>query len=160
MKKKFRKKIYELVRHLSSMKMDMGELLKNQVIPKCPYERAGSEKFFSHVKMGDIDKVSKMLKKNKYYVYDFDNIKQTATHWAAKRNYYKIIDLLVEYGANANALDIGGRTPLYLATKENNPEAVKSLLMAGAVPMYKTHSHKTSFDVASSDLIERLLVKA
>jgi len=48
--------------------------------------------------------------------------------------------LLVENGANVNAFDVGGRTPLYLATKASNLEAVKALLASGAVPIYKTAS--------------------
>ena len=47
-----------------------------------------------------------MVAHNKYYVYDFDNIQQTALHWAAKRNYKDIIELLVQNGANVNYTDI------------------------------------------------------
>ena len=47
-----------------------------------------------------------MLSKTKYFVYDFDAVNQTALHWAAKRNFPELIDLLVEKGANVNAFDI------------------------------------------------------
>jgi hypothetical protein len=39
-------------------------------------------------------------------------------------------------------------------------EAVKALLAAEAVPLYKTHSDKTAFDVAPTAIIERYLTKA
>lgn len=39
-------------------------------------------------------------------------------------------------------------------------QAVKLLLAAKAVPIYKTNSDKTAFDVAKSSIIERYLVKA
>jgi len=47
-----------------------------------------------------------MLMKNKYFVYDFDHINQSALHWAAKRNHKEIVDLLIENGANVNHVDI------------------------------------------------------
>ena len=47
-----------------------------------------------------------MLLKNKYFVYDFDHINQTALHWAAKRNHKDIVDLLIDNGANVNHVDI------------------------------------------------------
>mmetsp|Transcript_38205 Transcript_38205/g.28153 ORF Transcript_38205/g.28153 Transcript_38205/m.28153 type:complete len:147 (+) Transcript_38205:316-756(+) len=101
-----------------------------------------------------------MLQRCKYYVYDFDGVNQTGLHWAAKRNFGPMIDLLIESGANVNAFDVGGRTPLYLATKMNNLEAVKALLASCAVPIYKTASGKNAFDVATNSVIERYLVKA
>ena len=68
--------------------------------------------------------------------------------------------MLLDNGANVNSFDIGGRTPLYLATKADSLEAVKALLAAGAVPIYKTHSEKTAFDVAKDPLIDKYLTKA
>ena len=39
-------------------------------------------------------------------MYDFDNVHQTALHWAAKRNFVPIIRILIENGANVNAFDM------------------------------------------------------
>ena len=39
----------------------------------------------------------------------------TSLHWAAKRGYYKTCELLVKNNADLNALDILGRTPLFIA---------------------------------------------
>lgn len=86
--------------------MNMKQFITEQVIPKKPYERPGSHKFINAAKSGDYEVVCKMLKNNKYFVYDFDDINQTALHWAAKRNYKNVVDILIEYGANVNCTDM------------------------------------------------------
>lgn len=129
-------------------------------MPEKPFDRPGSQKFINAAKNGDIETIEKMLVQSKFFVYDYDHCQQTALHWAAKRNYPKICEVLLEYGSNVNAFDIGNRTPLYLATKENNLECVKVLLAECAVPLYKTNSNKTAFDVAHEATIERYLTKA
>lgn len=94
------------MRTLQDMKMDLKTFIKDNVMPKEPFERPGSHKFINAVKEGDIEVVRKMLKRNNFYVYDFDSIHQTALHWAAKRNHKEIIELLLDHGANVNAFDI------------------------------------------------------
>lgn len=150
----------ECVKSLEDMRIDYDKFVSDNVIPSKAFERAGSDQFFAAVKDGNILKVTRMLEKVKYYVYDYDGTQQTALHWAAKRDLPEIIDLLIEYGANVNTFDVGGRTPLYLASKQSNLEAVKALLAAGAIPIYKTNSQKNAFDVATDPVIERYLVKA
>ena len=54
---------------------------------------------------------------------------------------------------------MGGRTALFLATKENHLGAVKTLLAAKASPIAMTNSEKTCFDVAGDALIEKYLTK-
>ena len=53
-------------------------------------------------------------------VYEFDNVNQTAVHWAAKRNKSEVIKLLIASGARVNHKDMGGRTALFLAAKLGN----------------------------------------
>lgn len=49
-------------------------------------------------------------------------------HWAAKRNQYQIITTLIAKGANYNAQDTYGRTPLHYASYYNCYESVLILL--------------------------------
>ncbi|OAI57197.1 ankryin [Acidobacteria bacterium SCGC AG-212-P17] len=65
----------------------------------------------------------------------------TALHVAAWKAWPKTVKLLIERGANVNALDAKGRTPLMLAVKacvdsywtnKRSPESVEALLQAGA----------------------------
>jgi len=60
------------------------------------------------------------LKRDKYIVYEYDHVGETALHWAAKRNRVENVKLLIQSGAKINARDMGGRTPLFLACKNNN----------------------------------------
>ena len=46
-------------------------------------------------KSGDVEKLKELLFENKLLVYDFDNVHQTALHWAAKRNFVPIIRVLI-----------------------------------------------------------------
>ena len=68
--------------------------------------------------------------------------------------------MLIEFGANVSQKDMGGRTPLYIATKENNLQAVKTLLSAKASPIIMTNSERNCFDVAADAMIEKYLIKA
>jgi hypothetical protein len=65
----------------------------------------------------------------------------TALHVAAWKAWPKTVKLLIERGANVNAQDAKGRTPLMLAVKacvdsywtnRRSPESVEALLQAGA----------------------------
>ena len=61
-----------------------------------------------------------LLLHNKWLVYDFDHIGQTALIWACKRNNYKMVKFLVEKNSDVNQEDIASRTALYYAIKNQN----------------------------------------
>ena len=85
----------------------------------------GSREFLLGAKLGRKKALKSRLKRCKYHVYDFDNLGQTALHWAAKRNNPDICDLLMEYGANPNVPDLAGRTPVFVASKVGSMEALR-----------------------------------
>ena len=97
-------------------------------VPKTPYSIPWSIKFFKAVKKGNRDEVSHFLYRNKHLVHEYDYIKQTALHWAAKRDFPDIIKILLHYGAYIDAKDSCNRTPLYLASRAGNVRSVKALL--------------------------------
>lgn len=57
-----------------------------------------------------------------------DHSGRTALHWAAACNVAAIVADLVHAGADVNVRDMRGATPLYLAAREDNVEAVQQLL--------------------------------
>ncbi|AET72878.1 hypothetical protein PGAG_00424 [Phaeocystis globosa virus 12T] len=64
-----------------------------------------------------------------------DTIQQTPLHIAASKltdGHYEIANLLIKNGANIDAIDNYGETPLFLAVKANNIEMVKLLIEKGA----------------------------
>ena len=58
----------------------------------------------------------------------------TALHWAAHWNYLPAVDQLRSGGAEANAANDHGVTPLYLACENGGTEVARRLLDAGADP--------------------------
>lgn len=67
-----------------------------------------------NVKNGNPINVKEMLIGNRYFVFDFDYVYyiiilkfcQTALHWAAKRGFLRIAEILLQYGSDPDALDI------------------------------------------------------
>lgn len=47
-----------------------------------------------------------MILKNRYIVYDFDFYYQTALFWAVKRNQLEIVNILLHYGSDIDAIDL------------------------------------------------------
>jgi ankyrin repeat protein len=70
-------------------------------------------------------------------------------HWAAKRNKPDIISSLIEKGANVNAEDMSGRTPLHLASKNNYKECIKKLLLGMADPSKKSKEGRLPIDLTT-----------
>ncbi|KAB5566316.1 DYW family of nucleic acid deaminases-domain-containing protein [Coniochaeta sp. 2T2.1] len=60
---------------------------------------------------------------------------RTALHFAACEMYPKIVELVLERGADPNARDVGGRTPLSEAALWGRHENVKILIKHGADPL-------------------------
>ena len=115
--------------------------------------RPKSKELIQYAKNGDIESIKSLLERNRYLVYDYDSVHQTALHWAAKRNYPDVIKLLVSYGSFIDAKTLGDRTPLFLASKWGNIRAVKALLAKEANPKAKNWLGYTAMDVAASESI-------
>ena len=97
---------------------------------------------------------SQLLNDNKYLVLDFDYYKQTPLHWACKRNFYKLIPLIISCGASLNAVDSVGRTPLHLAMDLNCCEAAVVLVMEGASLFKVDLEGKRCGDYCKSELMK------
>jgi ankyrin repeat protein len=69
----------------------------------------------------------------------------------------EVVRLLLAAGANVNARDAIGLTPLALST--HNPEVVVLLLQAGADPNARDHQDQTALDRASKDEVKRILIE-
>jgi len=116
-----------------------------KLFPSKAFEKQGSYAFIKAAKYGDQETVEQYLKDDRFYIFEYDQIKQTALHWAAKRGNILISQLLITSGADIDALDMGGRTPLYFALRADDPEMVRTLLLAKANPWSaKGLDYKTS----------------
>ena len=101
--------------------------------------------------------VRKLLRKDKFLVYDYDNVEQSGLHWAAKRAHLHVVKELIENGAYIDIYDIGKRTPLFLAAKCNHFEVVKYLLEQNANPYFQTHQKQHSIEVAATPALKNYM---
>ena len=67
---------------------------------------------------------------------------------------------LIQLGADVNAADKNGRTPLVTAALMDDAEIVQMLLAAGARPEFATSAGETALSVAKSREVERLIRRA
>lgn len=75
----------------------------------------------------------------------------TPLHWVAYtsgRQQESIIELLIAHGADPNARDDSGQTPLHAAAFEGELQAVKLLLQAGADPSIQDMTSETPLNQA------------
>ena len=79
---------------------------------------------------------------------------KTALHCAAKAGFLKVIDVLIENGANIDATDNNGETPLFEAIRstikdgEKQRASIEALLEKGANPHVKNNKGLTPLQIA------------
>lgn len=56
----------------------------------------------------------------------------TGLHWACKKGYLNLVELLLNYKADVDAVDLLHRTPLILSIEENHLDITHLLLVKGA----------------------------
>ena len=66
----------------------------------CHFERR-SKDFFKVVKDANILGIIKMLRVNPDLVNDIDDMKRTPLHFATKRGFNIVVDILLDHGADA-----------------------------------------------------------
>jgi len=88
--------------------------------------------FLEAVKRGDTDAVANFLRNNKELVRYADEHGKTALHWAAERNQAEVTRLLLDAGADIEAMTSWGATPLDWAGTMGSIDVAELLLARGA----------------------------
>jgi len=70
----------------------------------------------------------------------------TPLHSACRLNYPEVAKLLLEFGANPNAISDIYDTPIHCCVGDGNANMIDLLITHGADPYYKTELGKTVFD--------------
>ena len=116
-----------------------------------PLNFTETEELIKAIKVQDLNYSLYLLDNYYYCVFDFDLFWQTPLHWAAKRNLYKIIPKIIEYGGNVYQKDFQGKTPLHLAIINGNIEAVLYLFIFLSSPVVKDDNNKRPIDYIKED---------
>ena len=79
-----------------------------------------------------------MLKQKPHLVNKKDSLQNSALHWAAKRGYAQMIEILRAYGADFTATDETGRTASQLTlSKENKANEIMTRINEGMISFRK-----------------------
>ncbi len=76
---------------------------------------------------------------------------QTPLHWMATLGDASGIRLLIEAGADTDAVDTNGNTPLHVAVSWRQTAAARSLVELGADVLARNRYGLTALDIAESD---------
>ncbi|UCC39665.1 MAG: ankyrin repeat domain-containing protein [Candidatus Aminicenantes bacterium] len=79
-------------------------------------------------KKGDIEIVKSILSKMPDKVHFVDESGYTALHWAGMRAHWDILELLMDYRPDVNAVGADGGTPVHWACHHDRPDIIKLLL--------------------------------
>ena len=89
------------------------------------YFNKGAREFFQAVKMGDIIQILKTLRLNSDLCNDRDKLNRTPIHWACRRGYDQLVQILVDYGADVSVKDSLGKTPVDMAIENEHRDIAK-----------------------------------
>ena len=124
------------IKYLASNEISVRSFLTKNPFPKYPFELKGSEKFIESVKFDKYETVKEALEKNKNYLTQYDYMKQTGFHWAAKLGYSRMLNLLLDYGKCCNSFELQrGGNPLMCDLHGRKPadvtqyDDIRNLLM-------------------------------
>src|SRR5262245_44501185 len=100
------------------------------------HERGARHHIFSAIATGDLDAIRHLVEENPEALdrrmSRFEH-GETALHFAIRRQRQDILDLLIELGADLEASDLSGRTPLEAAMMRGDKKASLRLHEAGAI---------------------------
>ncbi len=84
------------------------------------------------VRSGNMDLIRALLQKQPSLINAKDNFGSTPLHTAVEKGNIRIVELLIQNGADVNAKDNEGRTPTYFAEVRGNCELEDLLRKCGS----------------------------
>jgi hypothetical protein len=139
------------IKHLSISALELLDINKNNQrkdkdIMEFEIEEIKTTELIKAIKAESITLVDELIKKNKEIISNCDVFQFTPLHWAAKKGFYLAIPKLISYGAQVNAQNFLGETPLHISVKRNNYECTVLLLIFLASPFIKDNKGRNPFE--------------
>jgi hypothetical protein len=110
---------------------------------------AGPSAIFSAVKADDVAKVKTLVDAEPGLVRTRDDAGRTPLHWAVRGASVSMLALLVDKGAEVNAVDRGGSAPLHSLASAGNAEGLRLLLDRGAEVNLASAQGETALHLAA-----------
>ena len=130
-----------------------------QLVPQTPCSTPQSARFLMACRMGDTETVDRMLACRRWLALEYDRVRRTGLHWAARRSHIDIMQTLLRYGAFVDARDTIGRTPVFVAAKAGKVAAVGLLLSCKASPFLRTFGGESPVSVSQNLLVRKMLIR-
>ena len=147
----------DALKYLRSNRISLKDYISGRAFPKKPYELKGSEDFMEAIKFNKINVVRQAIVINPRYLYQYDYMRQTPFHWAAKLGYDEMLKLLCQYSKRLNMYDEHRRTPLFLAALFNQKKCVEILINNGGNAFIVNDEKLRPEDVTTDDDIYLIL---
>lgn len=113
---------------------------------------------FQYVRTGSIDSVKRMLQNGQASMRDITKHGTTLLHTASGTGHLSLVKFLIDQGADVNAADEDGETPLHRATSLKNNYAVARLLIgSGADLANVTIDNRTPLHAIFNNTMGRVL---
>ncbi|CAD8140307.1 unnamed protein product [Paramecium octaurelia] len=133
-KKQLRSFLLRALKKIKALGLTIKYVMEHKIFSKKPYEKQYSKEFIHAAKQNKMEEIENYLQINPYLVFDYDFYNMTALHWACKKGYLQLVEILLKYHSDIDGVDILYRTPLILSIQENHLDVAHFLLMNGAYP--------------------------
>lgn len=148
--KKFKDTLIRILSFLYFNKVPIRQFHSRNPFNSLPFKSSKSNLFFEKIKLNDLDYVSLLLKYDNSLLFEFDYFGQSPFHWAAKRNYVSLLNLLLKFGSPINTFDHLKRTPLHLACLNEHVESIMVLLENEANPFFLDKFNNRPIDLTNN----------
>ena len=155
---KFKRAVFDISSFLKQRKIEEDEF-KNYKLINEAFTYPQTKILIEAIRNNDLDLCYRIINAHKYIVFDFDYFYLTPLHWAVKKNFYKFIPTLLDYGSLLNAGNILGETPLHISVKYKYYDCTCILLYYLASPFVKDKNGKTPIELSDDFEMKYLLEK-
>lgn len=145
---KVRQELLKFLLMCDRLKLKPSEVFKNNALTTQPFQRPGSYIFFKSLRGRELTIINGMLQAQKYFIYDFDHAFQTPLMIAINKKFTDLALKFIEMGADLEAEDVSGKTPLWYSIVNKTDDVTIALLENGANPYGRSNYN---YDMLAED---------